>query len=158
MKKDRQVKLIDGELAKPKGPIWTFDSDGVIRNILQFNDFIRELKRFLEYFDLPDLIVRDVYESQIFKNLYVDAVSDCPLTAKNVQKVFNHVKSIQVAQGEPWQPYVDANPEPHHFTFNWTFHYCDQAVAQTVTRCVFHVAARDGEGRVIPMDGYFGTH
>ncbi len=102
--------------------------------------------------------MKDLYEYHIFLNLYVSAISDCPLSARNIEASFKHLKTISVKHGAPVEAYIAANPEPHHFTYLWTFEYQNANIAPTTTPCMMHVTLRNERGEIVPIATYYGKH
>ena len=64
-------------------------------------------------------------------------------------------RRIDDRSGLPW---LTASKLPYHFTYNWTFYYRNPAFEPTVTASINHISIRGVDGKIIPMEGYLGTH
>jgi len=119
----RVVQIVDEVLSKPITRMQDFDQDSKLGALMNFRPFFGELDRFLKENDLPRIIATDIYEHQIFTNLYVDIIGDCPLSSKDTDKAFKVVESLKVKRNHEPNPITDANPQMFHFTYDWTFTY-----------------------------------
>jgi hypothetical protein len=149
---ERIVKIVDAELSKPITRMEDFDRDSKLGSLMNFHPFLAELDAFLQEHDLPRILTTDIYEQQIFLNLYVEIVGDCPLSSKKIEKPFKTVEAIKVKRNHEPNAVTEANPHMFHFVFDWTFTYKN---GKSFTLPSVHsVGMKDVKGEQVPFEGY----